>query len=49
LIEIAPGLDLEKDVLAAMAFKPVISKQLREMPPGIFEEYWGELKNRVGL
>jgi len=49
LIEIAPGLDLEKDILAAMAFRPLVSKQLREMPPGIFEDHWGELKNRVGL
>lgn len=38
LIEIAPGVDLEKDILAKMDFKPVISKDLKEMDACIFNE-----------
>jgi propionate CoA-transferase len=44
LIEIAPGVDLEKDVLAMMDFKPRISAKLKTMPEGIFRPQWGELK-----
>lgn len=36
LIEIAPGIDLEKDILANMDFKPVISKNLKLMDSRIF-------------
>lgn len=38
LIEIAPGVDLEKDVLSKMAFKPIVSKQLKTMDPRIFTD-----------
>ena len=38
LIEIAPGLDLERDVLAKMAFRPAISPQLRTMDACIFND-----------
>lgn len=38
LIEIAPGIDLEKDILAQMNFKPVISKDLKTMDERIFRE-----------
>ncbi len=44
LIEIAPGVDLEKDILANMEFKPIISPDLKLMPAGIFRPVWGELK-----
>ena len=37
LIEIAPGLDLEKDVLAHLSFRPKISPNLKEMPMECFE------------
>lgn len=43
LVEIAPGLDLEQDVLAAMDFRPQIADDLREMPAELFEEHWGGL------
>ena len=36
LIEIAPGIDLERDILEKMEFKPIISENLRKMDPSIF-------------
>lgn len=47
LIEIAPGLDLERDVLAAMAFRPRVSPQLKEMPKEIFQPKWGGLRSII--
>ncbi|SHJ24954.1 propionate CoA-transferase [Dethiosulfatibacter aminovorans DSM 17477] len=38
LTEIAPGVDLEKDILANMAFKPIISENLKLMDERIFRE-----------
>lgn len=38
LIEIAPGVDLEKDILALMDFKPIISKDLKVMDERIFRD-----------
>jgi propionate CoA-transferase len=36
LVEIAPGIDLEKDILGHMAFRPAISESLRIMPLSVF-------------
>ena len=36
LTEIAPGFDLEKDILAYLSFKPEISPDLKEMPAVCF-------------
>ncbi|HEX7552923.1 MAG TPA: hypothetical protein VF378_05180, partial [Geothrix sp.] len=47
LIEIAPGVDLEKDVLAQMEFMPRISPNLKQMPAEIFQEKWGGLRQFI--
>jgi propionate CoA-transferase len=47
LIEIAPGIDLEKDILAHMDFKPRISSDLKSMPEEIFCRKWGNLKQHI--
>jgi hypothetical protein len=44
LIEIAPGMELQRDILDQMAFQPLISPDLKPMPEGTFHEKWGELK-----
>lgn len=36
LIEVAPGLDVERDVIAHMGFRPAVSPDLREMDPTLF-------------
>lgn len=38
LTEIAPGVDLEKDILAHMEFKPIISPDLKTMDPALFSD-----------
>lgn len=47
LIEIAPGIDLQKDVLDQMEFEPEIAEDLKEMNPDIFKEEWGGLKEII--
>lgn len=44
LIEIAPGVDLQEDILNQMEFEPLISEELRLMDPAIFQDEWGGLK-----
>ena len=45
LTEIAPGIDLEKDVLAQMEFKPAIAEDLKLMDARLFtDEKMGLLK-----
>ena len=36
LTEIAPGVDLEKDVLAHMDFRPIVDAGLKTMDPALF-------------
>jgi len=38
LTEVAPGVDIERDILAQMDFRPTISDHLKEMNPLIFKE-----------
>ena len=47
LIEIAPGVDLQTDVLDQMDFVPTVSPDLALMPAGIFREAWGELGSQI--
>jgi propionate CoA-transferase len=39
LIEIAPGIDLHKDILEQMKFRPIVAKHLKLMDARIFEEH----------
>lgn len=47
LIEIAPGVNLEKDILEWMDFTPLIADDLKEMDPSIFQDEWGGLKQII--
>jgi propionate CoA-transferase len=47
LIEIAPGVDLERDILRMMDFKPRISPQLKSMDETMFLPKWGRLKDML--
>ena len=47
LIEIAPGVNLEKDILAHMDFVPLISKDLKLMDACIFEEEKMKLSEKI--
>ncbi|MCK6401335.1 MAG: malonate decarboxylase subunit alpha [Sphaerotilus natans subsp. sulfidivorans] len=43
LIEIAPGIDLERDVLAHMDFKPIV-RDVKLMDAALFQPEWGGLR-----
>ena len=43
ITEIAPGIDLEKDIIANMDFVPAVAEDLKLMDPEIFRETWGGL------
>ncbi|MDO5713324.1 MAG: acyl CoA:acetate/3-ketoacid CoA transferase [Tissierellia bacterium] len=38
LLEIAPGMDLQKDILDQMEFEPEIAEDLKEMDPSLFKD-----------
>lgn len=48
LTEIAPGIDLEKDILIHMGFRPQIAENLKEMDTGMFSKNWGGLSGIMG-
>jgi propionate CoA-transferase len=47
LVEIAPGIDLQRDVLAQMDFVPIV-RNVKTMDPGLFRPVWGGLKAALG-
>jgi propionate CoA-transferase len=47
LIEIAPGVDLERDILAQMDFRPVVRGTPRLMDPAIFRDEPMRLRERM--
>ena len=46
LTEVAPGIDIDRDILAHMAFRPIIG-QVREMDPGLFRPEPLGLRSRL--
>jgi propionate CoA-transferase len=46
LTEIAPGVDLQRDVLAHMDFQPIV-RDVKPMDAGLFRETWGGLGDIV--
>jgi propionate CoA-transferase len=42
LLEVAPGIDIERDILAHMRFAPIV-RDLRLMDEGLFRADWGRL------
>jgi propionate CoA-transferase len=47
LTEIAPGVDLERDILARMAFRPLIAEPLQRMDAAIFQPEAMGLRERL--
>jgi propionate CoA-transferase len=44
IIEIAPGVDMDRDIISQMEFKPEIAEDLKLMDSSLFREDWGGLK-----
>ena len=49
LLEVAPGLDIERDILAHMAFRPVIEREPALMDVALFEEAAMGLRARLPM
>jgi propionate CoA-transferase len=47
VVEIAPGMDLERDVLGHMDFTPRVSRRLKQMDAAIFAPEWGGLRQSI--
>lgn len=48
IIEVAPGVDVDRDIIAHMGFVPAIADDVREMDPALFQEEWDGLKDVLG-
>ena len=44
LIDKAPGMDIEKDIIANMGFRPEIAPDVKDIPAEMYNEVWGGLK-----
>ena len=49
LTEVAPGIDMERDVLGMMGFRPLVAENLREMPRKLFMEGLMGLREQMGV
>jgi propionate CoA-transferase len=47
LTEIAPGVDLDRDVLGQMQFEPVVSEHLKQMDPRIFTDEVMHIRDEI--
>ncbi|WP_020006248.1 acyl CoA:acetate/3-ketoacid CoA transferase [Salinicoccus albus] len=47
LIEIAPGLDIQKDILAHMDFTPIMAEDITVMDERIYQSKWGNLSQSI--
>lgn len=48
IVEVAPGVDVERDIIAHMDFVPAIADDVKEMDPTLFQEEWDGLKDVLG-
>ena len=48
IVEVAPGVDVNRDIIAHMDFVPAIADDVREMNPALFQEEWDGLKDVLG-
>ena len=48
IIEVAPGISIERDILPHMDFVPVISPAVRTMDERLFCESWARSAKRSG-
>jgi propionate CoA-transferase len=44
LVEVAPGIDIERDIIAHMAFRPHVPERVKEMDPRVFRNGKMEVK-----
>ncbi len=47
LTEIAPGVDLERDIFGMMEFQPIVSPDLKLMDSALFQPKWGKLEELI--
>ena len=47
LEEIAPGIDLQEDIISKMSFEPVIGNPIKEMDKRIFNDGKMEIRDEV--
>ena len=43
IVEVAPGIDIQKDIIDLMEYTPEVAKDVKSMPVEIFQEQWNGL------